>query len=182
MNLKLAGGVNRKLRRILLVSYEATMRILFSLPRFRSLNWLKAAFLRMTGARVGRRVIFYPGVWLEAGPLLAIGDDVDLALGVVVTAGGGVSIGDRTLVGYRTQILSSNHVVPPRGVRIFGAGHERKPVVIGRDVWIGANVVVLPGVEIGEGAVVAASSVVTRSVPAYAIVAGNPARVIRQRT
>jgi acetyltransferase-like isoleucine patch superfamily enzyme len=55
-----------------------------------------------------------------------------------------------------------------------------KPIVVERDVWIGAGVIVLPGVTIGEGSVVGAGSVVTRSVPPRVVVAGNPARVIRQ--
>jgi hypothetical protein len=62
--------------------------------------------------------------------------------------------------------------------------HEREPVRrvrIGHDVWIGRSAIVLPGVDIGHGAVVGAGAVVTKSVPPYAIVAGNPARLIRHR-
>jgi len=94
---------------------------------------------------------------------------------------GGVTIGDRTLVGFRTFIVSDNHTVPPRPARIFDAGHTPRPVVIERDVWIGANCTILPGVTIGEGAVVAAGSVVTKSVSAFTVVGGVPARVIRER-
>lgn len=167
----------------LVVTYEGLMRSLFSLPRYPLLNRLKASFLRCRGARVGKRVVFYPGVWIVSGDALELGDDVDLALEVLITCGAGakVRIGDRTLVGYRTQIISANHVVPPKGQRIFDAGHERKDITIGSDVWIGANCLILGGVTIGEGAVVAGGSVVTRPVPAFAIVAGVPARIIRWR-
>ncbi|HKU16475.1 MAG TPA: acyltransferase [Steroidobacteraceae bacterium] len=169
------------LRYPLIVTYELLMSLLMALPRYRSCNALKAAFLRLFGARIGKRVVFYPGVWIGPARGLELGDDVDLALGVIVTSGGGVRIGARTLVGYRSQILSTNHRVPPDGGRIFGAGHDRKPVVIGPDVWIGAQVIVLPGVTVGEGAVIAAGSVVTKSVPPYAIVAGVPAHPVRMR-
>lgn len=165
----------------LVVLYETLMRLLFALPRFRLLNAVKSNFLRLTGAKIGRRVVFYPGVWICTGRQLLVGDDVDFALEVLVTTDGGVSIGDRTLIGYRTQIISGNHLVPAKRGRIFGGGHIHKPVRIASDVWIGANCVILPGVTIGEGAVIAAGSVVTKNVPAFAFAAGIPARVIKNR-
>jgi acetyltransferase-like isoleucine patch superfamily enzyme len=133
------------------------------------------------GAKVGKRAIFYPGVWIEPGRQLIVGDDVDFSLDVFVDSLGGVRIGDRVLIGYRTYILSSNHTIPPRGERIFSAGAELKAVLIENDVWIGANCLILPGVTIGEGAVVAGGSIVTKSVVPYAIVGGVPAKLIRMR-
>ncbi len=165
------------------VLVETVSWIVFSLPRFRLLNYLKACYLSVFfGARVGRRVVFYPGIWIFTGRRLVVGDDVDFAYGVLVTSDGGVTIGDRTLIGYGARILSSNHRIPERPLRIFDSGHEKAPVVIGPDVWIGANAIVLPGVTIGEGAVVAAGSVVTKDVPAWTIVGGVPAKAIRQRS
>jgi acetyltransferase-like isoleucine patch superfamily enzyme len=144
-------------------------------------NRVKTLFLKINGAKVGEKVTFYPGVWIAPGRNLNVGDKVDFALDVVVTTGGGVEIGSRTLIGYRAQILSSNHRIPEQGTRIIDSGHEHKKVTIGCDVWIGANAIILPGVEIGEGAVVAAGSIVTKNVPPFAVVGGNPARVIRDR-
>lgn len=157
------------------------MRLIFSMPRFRLLNHVKAMFLRAVGAKIGRRVVFYPGVWICTGRNLRLGDDVDLALGVLITTDGGVSIGDRTLIGYHTQIISGNHIIPAGRGRIFGSGHTKGPVSIDADVWIGAQCVILPGVTIGEGSVIAAGSVVTRDIPAFSIAAGVPAKVIRER-
>lgn len=168
------------LKHIVVVSYEFFIRVTFSLPRYRILNGFKAFFLRRVGAKIGKRVVFYPGVWIAPARELVVGDDVDFALDVLVTTGGGVTIGDRVLIGYRTQILSSNHVIEGRSP-IFHAGHVKKPVVIENDVWIGAACIILPGVKIGEGAVIAAGSVVTKDIPAFAIVAGVPAKVIRYR-
>ena len=130
---------------------------------------------------MGRRVIFYPGVWIVTGRRLTLGDDVDLSKDVLIGTDGGVSIGDRTLVGYRTQIHSTNHAIPPAGLRIFGSGFVKRPVTIGSDVWIGGNCVILPGVVIGDGAVVAGGSVVTRDVLPNTVVAGVPARRVRIR-
>lgn len=158
------------------------MAILFALPRFRLFGLFKATLLRFAGARVGKGVTFYPGVWIMPGKGLVLGDDVDLALGVLLTTLGGVTIGDRVLVGYRTQILSSNHRIPPGTGRIFDSGHELAPVVIESDVWIGGNCMILPGVTIREGAVVAAGAVVTKDVPAYEIWGGVPAKRIRGRS
>lgn len=163
------------------VSYESIMQILFILPRYRALNFIKGLLLKGMGAKVGKRVVFYPGVWIVSGQNLTLGDDVDLAKDVLVTTGGGVSIGDRVLVGYRTQILSTNHVIPNKNEKIFDAGHDKKPVAIENDVWIGANCVIVPGVTISEGAVVAAGSVVTKDVPPFAIFGGVPAKLIRMR-
>ena len=165
----------------LVVSYEAILKIIFALPRYRILNRIKSAFLRLNGASIGRRVVFYPGVWIAPGRNLVVGDDVDFALNVLVVTTGGVRIGDRTLIGYGTMILSTNHVIPPAYGRIFNAGRINKPVTIGEDVWIGANAMILPGRQIGDGAVVAAGSVVTKDVLPYTVVGGNPAKLIRSR-
>ena len=146
------------------------------------LNVIKASFLILVGAQVGRRVVFYPGVWIIPGSNLVLGDDVDLALDVIITTSGGVMIGDRTLIGYRTQILSSNHNIPPKLGKIFGSGHSARSIKIGNDVWIGGNCLILPGVSIGEGAVIAGGSVVTRDVAPWDIVAGVPAKKIKSRT
>jgi acetyltransferase-like isoleucine patch superfamily enzyme len=174
-------GSKGGLHRFLVVSYEAAMQLLFALPRYPFCNAAKAAFLKANGARIGKRPMFYPGVWITPGRHLVVGDDVDFAQGVLVTTGGGVEIGDRALIGYRVQILSVNHAVPAGRGRIFDAGHEPRSVRIGSDVWIGANAIVMPGITIGDGAVVAGGAVVTKPVEPYAIVGGNPARLIRYR-
>lgn len=170
-----------QLKSFLVISYESVMTLLFSLPRYRTLNALKGIFLKLNGARIGKRVVFYPGVWIAPGYNLEIGDDVDLALNVVIEAAGGVTIGARTLIGHGTKIISGNHGIPASGRRITEAKSVRRPVFIGQDAWIGANCIILPGRNIGEGAVVGAGSVVTKDVAPFTIVAGNPARYIRKR-
>ena len=168
---------------MMVVWWEAVMQTIFKFPRFRFLNWLKSIFLRLCGAKVGKRVVFYPDLWINMTPgcKLVLGDDVDLAWGVLISAKGGVTIGDRTLVGYRTQIISANHNIPATRGTIFGSGHVCKEVIIGKDVWIGANCIILPGVTIGDGAIVAAGAIVTKDVPPYTLAGGCPARVIKER-
>lgn len=161
---------------------EFISQIIFMLPRFRVLNYLKSLYLRYCfKAKIGKRVVFYSNIWIFTGRNLTLGDDVDLATGVLITTDGGVSIGDRTLVGYGTKILSSNHNVPPLPNRIFDSGHKKAPVTIKNDVWIGANCVILPGVTIGEGSIVAAGSIVTKNVPSNVYVGGIPAKIIKER-
>ena len=170
------------LKHFMLVSYESCMSLLFALPRYNFFNFVKGVFLRLIGAKVGRRVVFYPGVWICTGQKLILGDDVDLAKDVLITTAGGVTIGDRTLVGYCTHILSSNHNILPGHKPIFNSAHINKAVFISQDVWIGSSCIILPGITIGEGAVIAAGSVVTKNVPPYAIVGGNPAIIIKMRS
>lgn len=173
--------MRKAIKSFLVVSYEALMQLVFALPRYRAFIWLKEALLRLQGAKFGKRVVIYPGVWIAPGRNLVVGDDVDIAKEVLITTAGGVEIGDRTLIGYRTQILSANHLVPRNRNRIFGAGHVLKKITIGSDVWIGANSIITAGVSIGEGAVVAAGAVVTKDVPPYSYVGGVPARVLKLR-
>ena len=100
---------------------------------------------------------------------------------VVIYGHGGVEIGEQTLVSMHCAILTSNHTIPAMGTLIRDVPDELLPTKIGRDVWIGANAVILGGVTIGDGAVVAAGAVVTKDVEPGAVVAGVPARLLRKR-
>jgi acetyltransferase-like isoleucine patch superfamily enzyme len=91
------------------------------------------------------------------------------------------TIGKRTLIGYRTQILSADHSIPPIGEPFPISGDKFGKITIEEDVWIGANCIITSGVTIGKGAVVAAGSVVTKDVLANSIVGGVPAKLIKMR-
>ncbi len=166
---------------ILVVSYETIMEIILGLPRYNLFLIIKKYFLIMVGAKIGTGVVIYPGVWISPGRNLIVGNNVDLAKDVLITTTGGVNIGDRTLIGYRTQILSSNHTIPQIGEPFPISGDEHKPIFIGKDVWIGANCIITAGINIGNGVVVAAGSVVTKDVEDFAIVGGVPAKIIKKR-
>ncbi len=115
---------------------------------------------------------------------LFIGDDTYIGEQNNLRAGGGViRIGKKCLLSQAISIIASNHSVTARDVAIRDQPWDTTHVgvTIDDDVWIGCNAVILPGVRVGRGAVVAAGSVVTRDVPEYAIVGGVPARVLKQR-
>lgn len=91
-----------------------------------------------------------------------------------------IRVGSRTMCGPNVSFFSATHPLDPV-IRQGTKGPELgKEIIIGEDCWIGGNVVILPGVHIGRGSVVGAGSVVTKSVPDFTVVAGNPARVIRK--
>jgi len=98
-----------------------------------------------------------------------------------IECSGGVNIGKYFHVGRGLTIFSSNHNYVQATSIPYDARVVAKPVVIENFVWCGANVTIVPGVTIGEGAIIGAGAVVTRDVPAYAVVGGNPAKVIKYR-
>jgi acetyltransferase-like isoleucine patch superfamily enzyme len=91
-----------------------------------------------------------------------------------------ISIGARTLVGPNCSFYSGAHPLDPFLRNSIKGPEFGKPITIGEDCWFGGNVIVLPGVTIGRGVTVGAGSVVTKDVPAFHCVAGNPARIIRK--
>jgi acetyltransferase-like isoleucine patch superfamily enzyme len=94
---------------------------------------------------------------------------------------GGITIGDNVLIGHRCTIFSDEHVYADPNMLIERQGRCEAPIIIEDDVYLGCNVVILKGVKIGRGAVVGAGSIVTRDVPAMAVVCGAPAKVIKHR-
>lgn len=109
---------------------------------------------------------------------LIIGDDSRVGVGNTII--GPVTIGDHVHIGQHVLISGLNHNYEDIHVTITDQGVRVAPIIISENVWIGANAVVLPGVSIGQHAVVGAGSVVTKDVAPYTVVAGNPARVIKQ--
>lgn len=145
--------------------------------------------LAENGVRLGNNVRIRERAWIQSTSVLddpgvgvTIGDDTYIGPGVILGAGGGIRIGAHVNFGANVQLLAENHVFSNLEHTIQSQGVTRAGIVVEDDVWIGNSVIVLDGVTIGRGAVVGAGAVVTRSVPPFAIAAGNPARVIRQRS
>lgn len=117
----------------------------------------------------------FPPFYTDCGKNLHIGKNVFINSGCRFQDQGGITIGDGALIGHNVVMATLNHSEDPE---TRGNLHPA-PIHIGRNVWIGASAAILPGVTIGDGAIVGAGSVVTRDVPENMIVTGVPARILR---
>lgn len=140
------------------------------------------------GIEIGDGVSLREHAWVQVtsrlddpGVGLSIGEGTYIGPRCMLGAGGGIRIGKRVLVGAGVQVLAEDHEFQDPDVPITAQGVRRRGITIDDDAWIGNSAIILDGVTVGKGAVVGAGAVVTRDVPGGAIVAGNPARVIRTR-
>ena len=130
--------------------------------------------------RIGRNVLCENYVRLYAKGRLDIGDNVYIGLFSVITAFDHITIGDNSMIASHVNILDFDHGIARH--QLMRKQPEKKEAIdIGNDVWIGAGAVILKGVNIGDGVVVGAGSVVDKDIPPYSIVAGVPAKIIKQR-
>ena len=121
--------------------------------------------------------VIRPPFYVDYGTEIRFGDGVFLNYGCVVLDVARVTFGDRVQVGPYVQILTPDH---PRDPAERATGAEwGQPITIGTDAWIGGGAILLPGITVGDGAIVAAGAVVTRDVAPGASVGGNPARALR---
>lgn len=127
---------------------------------------------------IGNNVNIERGAKLHCG--ISIGDNS--GLGVNSDINGKVYIGRNVLMGPDVIIYTINHKYKEKNMLIISQGYtSEQPVYIDDDVWVCRGVIILPGVHIHKGAVIAAGAVVTKDIPAYAIVGGNPAKIIKYR-
>ena len=137
---------------------------------------IQEIFSELTGKQVDKTFGMFPPFYTDCGKNIAVGKNVFINSGCRFQDQGGISIGDGTLIGHNVVLATLNHgISPDERHDLFPA-----PIHIGKNVWIGANATVLPGVTIGDNAVIAAAAVVTKDVPANVVAAGVPAKVIRK--
>lgn len=117
-------------------------------------------------------------IWGEQN--LTLGEHVHIGRHTEIMAEGGIRIGNNVVISYHCVLWSIDHRYEGDGLP-YDKARLRRPIVIGDNVWIGRNSIVRGGVTIGEGAVVAMGSVVTRDVPPLGVVGGNPARLLKFR-
>lgn len=143
---------------------------------FHSLEEIQDIFAILTNSEPNRTLRLIPPFNSDCGKNIHIGENVFINSGCKMQDQGGIFIGDNVLLGHNATLLTLNHDENPenRGDLL------PSPVYIGDGVWLGSNVTVLPGVSIGDGAIVAAGAVVTKDVPKDTIVAGIPAKVMRK--
>lgn len=145
-------------------------------PRMRIFNTWRNCLLRLWGTKTHPGCVYFPSinVWapwnLSTGRGVAIDEDVD------VYNVAPIRIGHFTAISRRVFLCTASHDISDiRRPLIY------KSITIGNGVWIGAEAIICPGVTIGDGAVIAAGAVITKDVPAWSVVGGNPARIIKER-
>jgi maltose O-acetyltransferase len=135
----------------------------------------REALLREAFAAVGEGANIRPPFHCDYGYNISLGTGVFINFNCVILDVVAIAIGDDTQIGPNVQILTADH---PRDATVRAEGREfGRPIAIGRRVWIGGGAIILPGVTLGDDAIIGAGSVVTRDVPANAVVVGNPARL-----
>jgi len=144
--------------------------------------------LSKLGVQIGNNVsilkntiIDCTGVIRDLGEGLKIGDNVGISQNCFIQVRGKVDIGNNVIFGPYSSIFSENHIFTDPDLPVNIQGESRKGVKIGDGVWIGAKSIILDGVSIGKNSIVAAGSVVNKNVPAFSIVGGVPAKIIKKR-
>lgn len=136
---------------------------------------VRALIAELTGTEPNETLRLIPPFQSGFGRNLRFGHQVFVNTGCFFMDRGGITIGDNAFIGPRVQLITTNHGTAPSQRRVTVS----RPIVIGKNVWLGAGVIVLPGVTIGENSIIGAGSVVTHDIPADVIAVGSPARVIK---
>ena len=145
-------------------------------------NLLRARYCSKRFKRAGSGLRVLSGARFRSIENLEVGCNVSIGNDCFIQALGGVIIGNDVMLGPGVKVWSVNHKYKNRDCLISSQGLEKKTVVLGNDIWVGANSFITPGVQLADGVVVAAGSVVTAKphMP-YSVIAGNPARMISFR-
>ncbi|MGT2894955.1 DapH/DapD/GlmU-related protein [Streptococcus entericus] len=137
---------------------------------------VEEAFAAMTGQALDESVSINLPLYTDYGANIRLGKSVFINTGVMLTDLGGIQIDDHVLIAPFAKLLSVNHPTNPKERR----GLILQPVHLKENAWIGSGATILPGVTVGKNAIVSAGAVVTKDVPDNVIVAGVPARVIKE--
>lgn len=132
-------------------------------------------FSKLTGKQVDSSFRMFPPFYTDCGKNITVGKNVFINACCKFQDQGGITISDGCFIGHNVNIATLNHDISPYN----RAALHPKPVFIGKNVWIGSDSTILPGIYIGDSAIIGAGSVVTKDIPENAIAVGNPCRVIK---
>lgn len=142
---------------------------------------LRALFWSFFLKKIGKNVSIMSNVTFMSPQKIEIGNHVLINTGSKIGGQNGVKIGNFVLIGYNVNLVSENHAFTNPTLPIKKQGYFGGPIILEDDIWIGANVVILPSVNIGRGAIIGANAVVTKNVKPFSIVGGVPAKHIKYR-
>ncbi|WP_346881379.1 WcaF family extracellular polysaccharide biosynthesis acetyltransferase [uncultured Algibacter sp.] len=142
----------------------------------RPLHAWRSFLLRLFGATVGKKVHVYPKVSIWAPWNLDLGDECGIANGTTLYSQGKITIGKRSVISQGSHLVAGTHDYTKQGFPLF-----TKPISIGDNVWIAADSFIHPGVEVGEGSVIGARSVVSKNMPSWMVCSGHPCVPIKPR-
>lgn len=137
---------------------------------------IRELFSKLIGKKVPDTFCLFPPFYSECGKNITVGENVFINACCKFQDQGGITIGNNCLIGHNVTIATLNHDFNPKK----RANINPNSVTIGDNVWIASDSSILPNVVIGDGAIVGAGSVVTKNVPKNTVVAGNPARIIKE--
>jgi acetyltransferase-like isoleucine patch superfamily enzyme len=163
------GRLRIQLQLLVIWCFNAVLRLLPG-------HAARIAWLELGGARFGPGTAFHPRCYLTRPGRLTVGRGCTVNFGCYLDTRGGIEVGDHVMIGHQVRIYTAGHRIDDPGFAGFNEG-----VAVESQAVIFPCALIMPGVRIGRGAVVLTGSVVTRDVPPFAVVGGNPARVLRQR-
>lgn len=155
--------------------------LLSKIPSYFMGNKFRILILKNLFSKIGNNSSISSGCKTLYPQGITLGNNVAITRDVTLDGRGTIEIADDTMIGFESIILTSTHNFNQKDVLIRNQGMFDAPVKIGKDVWIGARTIILPGVTVGDGAIIGANSVVTKDVMSNTIVGGIPARFIKNR-
>jgi acetyltransferase-like isoleucine patch superfamily enzyme len=158
------------------IAFARTLQLSVELNTSTDTQQMRERLSNIIGSKIDESTTVFVPFYTNFGQHIKFGKNVFVNHACSFLDMGGISIEDNVQIGPRVNITTENHPIDPSKRKDL----DLKPVVLKRNVWIGAGATILPGVTIGENSIVAAGAVVNKDVPANTIVGGVPAKIIKQ--